>query len=440
MDSRPLLKTNKIRVFVDSNTFHELAKQNNREAIAILRHNGSELLDFVRNPFESDLEELKSIAAYRFEMNAEQKGGVIELKRGEYAERNAFWYKKEDILSTAKAVYGKEKITEDEFARVLAVFIQASFSKFEKSNIYITNDDLLLKKRLWFESHFPGCALNIMSVAEASLFLDLFFKKNGQYLASHGYILNKGYWYLLSLRLRLPRYNGGDEMSSALATRMSYALMALDEIGIQYYNGVNNDTMDNTLYHFNYLITLFTGIFDNLALMTNTKLGIGFVDKRRISLSHGSGREFLKKIREKNLPIREHINSYVDFINLIYLFREKVIHQEGLTKTGFESRSADGVWYANFIKISKEVQQRVKACGDKASPYDPFTEWGSYQLYNEDYLNPYSFSTAAMRKLIEFVDKYMELLGCPSYLEEIKKMNDDFTKTLAFFEKYHLGF
>src|SRR5450759_2745183 len=148
------------------------------------------------------------------------------------------------------------------------------------------------------------------------------------------------------MRLKLPHYNVGDPMIDALSLRFQYILMALDEIGIQFYSGTGNDTMDNTLYHFNYLISLITGIFDNLALKTNSHLAINFVDLRKVCINNNSGREFLREIRNKNQGLRDHISVYMDFINLIYEFRELVVHREGLSSTAFENM--DEHWKANF--------------------------------------------------------------------------------------------
>ena len=188
------------------------------------------------------------------------------------------------------------------------------------------------------------------------------------------------------------------------------------------------------------MITLITGIFDNLALKTDNYLGINFNQKIRISLNNKSGSDFLKEVRYKNQNIRNHINAYVEFINLIYLFRELIVHREGLSKTGFENRSDDGKWKANFIKVNDEIKQKLKACGDKANNYNPFTEWGFYELHTELLLDPYNFSLKAIEKLTEFIEKYLELLGYPSFIETQKQKDEDFTKTLNFFEQYHLGF
>ena len=49
-----------------------------------------------------------------------------------------------------------------------------------------------------------------------------------------------------------------------------------------------------------------------------------------ISLSRDSGKKFLEKVKTINLNLKQHIDTFRDFINLVYAFREKVIHQEGL--------------------------------------------------------------------------------------------------------------
>jgi len=332
------------------------------------------------------------------------------------------------------------RLLKSELDRIVAVFIQAVFNRFEKSNIYITDDKLLLKSRLWFESHFPGDSLNIMSVKEAVMFLDLFFKKNGNYYAASRYSLNKGLWYWLSMRLKLPHFNVGDPTIDALAFRFYYCLIALDEIGIQFYLGADNDTMDSTLYHFNYLISLITGIFDNLALKTNVHLRINFSDLRKVSLSNISGREFLRELTKKNKNIRDHISLYMNFIGLIYAFRETVVHREGLAKARFQYVGKDVKWKANFTQLSKEQMDYIKLCGDMKSELDPFTEWGVFVTGNNYFLEPYHFSMKAITVLKEFVDKYLELMGYPSFIETQKQKRDEFTDTLILFENSHLGF
>jgi len=438
MDSRPILKGSpqKIGVYLDSNTFEELLNRNDRLATAILVHSDSEYLEFVRSPLDTVHNLLKDTPEYEFELDSDSEIRAIKIPQRRSI--HAFGYRMNAIRPIAQKIYEKEKVSQNELDKIITVFVQAVFNSFEKTSIYITNDRVLLKNRLWFESHFPGGPLNIFSVEEASGLLDLFFKKNERYYLRNRFTLNKGYWYWLSMRLKLPHYNVGDAIIDALAFRFYYALMALDEIGIQFYLGVNNDTMDNTLYHFNYLVTLTTGMFDNLALKTNSHLNINFSDLRKVSLSNKSGRGFLGQIREKRPDIRDHIASYMNFIMLIYLFRELVVHREGLGKITFAQR---GGWNANFVEISKEMKDRIKMCGDSNSDIDPISQWGCHNINSVGmYLEPYHFSTMILRTQTKFVDRYLELLGYPSFVEVAKGKMDDFGRTLASFEKFHLGF
>lgn len=442
MDSRNLLvNIEKVKVLLDTNSFNSWINEGNRLAHAILGHYDSEIVDFVRTPLMTTSEELQRVPEYGFELDANAWIRGLSITRANSAQRIYFGYRKEDILSIAKVIFGRAEITDQEFERILLVFVQATLSLVnrETANIFITGDSVLLTKRLWFESHFPGGILNIMSLEEAAIFLDLFLKRKGKYLISAHFSLNKGYWYLLSMRLKLPHYNVGDLMIDALSQRFEFVLMALDEIGIQFYSGTNNDTMDNTLYHFNYLISLTTGIFDNLALKTNTDLGINFADLRKVCISNNGGREFLREVRGRNQTLREHISNYMTFINLIYEFRELIVHREGLAHTAFENRG-DIRWRANLITINEDVRERLRICGDVSSEFDPFTLWGFYQLHDLLLLEPYHFALEATRKLIAFVDRYLELLGSPSFIASARTRGDDFADTLNRFERGHLDF
>jgi hypothetical protein len=440
MDSRPLLNDpKKLRVLIDSKTFDELLEQNDTNSFTLLRYFDSDQLDFIRTPFPTSFEELNKVPQYTLE-EKESNISSIKIVTANYTQEAYFGYRIEDIKRVAEKMCGKDPVSKRELNSVTAVFVQAIFNTLEKSNIYVTNNNLILKNRRWFESHFPGGPLNIMTLDETSFFLDLFFKKNGKYLASSRFSLNKGYWYWLSMRLKLAHYNVGDPLLNSLANRFCYALMASDEMGLQYYLGVNNDTLDNTLYHFNYLITLITGIFDNLALKTDKQLGINFANPTRISLNNKGKNDFLKEVKSKRPDLRDYINNSVNFINLIYSLREPVVHREGLPKTVFEYNNKDGNWKANFIKVDTIVKRNLEACGDTKRKYDPFTEWGLYELPTNCMLDPYIFSIAAIRKLTKFVEGYLELLGYPSFIDSQKQRDDDFTKTLKTFEKYHLGF
>jgi len=455
MNNKPVLnKAKKIQIHLDSKTFVKLLSRSDRLAAAILRYYNSNELEFVRSPLKTIHNELKNIAEYELVLDDNLEIRGINIESEQYKSEMAFYYEKDNILKTAQQIYKIDKINAEELTTVTTVFIQAifnfeetsvrrPFTAVEKPCIYITNDDFLLKNRSWFESHFPGTPLNIMSVEEAVIFLDVFFKRNGMYYASGNSLLNKGFWYWSSMRLKIPHYNVGVPIIDALANKLCYALMALDEISIQFYSGVNNDTMDNTLYHFNYLLSLTTSIFDNLAIETDKHFDINYTPEK-ISLTE---KRFLMKIRDeetgKGKTLRNHIIGYSNYIKLIHSIRNLVIHREGLQKTRFGNINTDETrWEANFIKISKEMRTQICHCKDRPNKYNPVSKWGVYEMneINEFYLEPHNFSIQSITMLVKFVDKYLALMDHPSFIDVQKENNTDFAKMISTFEKYHLGF
>jgi len=437
MLSRPILKDiDELHVYIDSESFEDLLDRGNKIALAILHYFDSNYLDVVRNPYESKHDELKKVVEYKLQYKGSELD-TIEVVKPTCHYIDGFSYKMQDVLDIAKMIYEKEKISQDELNPIINVFIQAVFNRFEKSNIYVTQNKLLLKKRLWFECHFPSGYLNIMTVQEASVFIDLFFKHKGHHYYGNCVTVNKGYWYFLGMRLLLPHYNAGDNYLDALSHRVYYTLMALDEMAVQFYSGVNNDTMDLTLYHFNYFVGLITGIFDNLALKTNVQLKINFSHKSRISLQNINGKDFLVEVREKNPKLREHINSCVEFIRAIFLLREQIIHKDLLKNVSFENRDDGNKWKANFVRVSKEFIEFLEKIGDKPSEYDPFSIWGIYKLYDVDILlEPYQFSITTIEVLSKFVDKYLELLGYPLFNRRTQR----FAEVMNRYEQFRLGY
>jgi len=325
-----------------------------------------------------------------------------------------FGYRKKDILDISKVIFEKVDISEEEYLKTQLVFVHAVFNRSTNKNIFVTLNDVLLRNRLWLENHVPGVMLNIMTIEEVSEYLDLIYKYNEKYFITNIRRLSKWLWYWHSMRLKIPHFNVGDRYIDALATRATYVLMALDEIEMLFYQGINNDVMDSMLYHFNYLISLFTGIFDNLALRTNDQMGIKYTDLKKVSLNND---DFLIDIRNMNAVLREHIANNRNFIRLIYKFRELVIHREGLQTSSFRYGS-DPSWEANFITISEEMGNRINEL-NRDYLYDPFTIMGYYSINTfRRFLEPYHFSKEVTKILFNFVDKYLKLLGFSSFIEE----------------------
>lgn len=441
MFSRPFMKkTDRLRVLFDSSTIDNLLTLNGRSK-ALLSYQNSQFLDFIRSPESVENKVLQRIVAIKKKYNPDGSLHAIEIAREKSVAKYAFFYRKEVIEKIGEIVCKKEELNEDEKKAIELVFIHAALNGDNGLNILVTSDDFLLKNRLWFEAHFPGGTLNIMTMDEATEIVDLFLKYRGSYSISCNYTVNKGYWYWLSFRTKIPFYHVGDSILDALAQRFVFLLMNVDEMGFQYYSGVSNDTMDNTIYHFNYLISLVTGIFDSLAIRTFNQYKLVFKGSNipsRISLRNDIGRNFLRALKEVNLDLRKHIHDCVHFVKVIYLLRERVLHREGLQQACFEYRGEDEKWKANFIRIPMEIVYYLKQSRDIKENYEPWTKFG---VYGSDFLEPYKFAKSSALLLSKFCNKYLQLLGFSNFIEEMKKnkLEDDFVSTIMLFEEDNLG-
>ena len=110
----------------------------------------------------------------------------------------------------------------------------------------------------------------------------------------------------------------------------------LDEEMLGGFVSVDDDLL--IFYLMEYLVSLVTGIFDNLAIETANLYSILFPEKNKISLSNIAGRDFLREVKDKNASLKGHIDNNGEFINLIHECREKVVHREGFKKGSCYSR------------------------------------------------------------------------------------------------------
>jgi len=441
MNSKKLFRGEKLNVIIDSDTFTNPTFSNSKIVKSILTYYTSQDIELLRTEKAISNNPLNNITEIKL-IREESSIKSIKIEKDGFNGNKSttlFGYRTEDIERIVKVVFNKETIETSEFNRLLNIFVLAALRHRDELFIFITEDEILLNKRLWLESHFPGGELNIFSLSESSLFIDLYLKNNKEYLINSGYGLNKGYWYWLSFRTKIPHFNVDDEIISALSTRFQYLLMSIDEIGLQYYCGVNNDTIDNILYHFNYAISLITGIFDSLAIKTNSKLSLGFSNGPKISLSNNTGCDFLRAIRNSKQEIRDHIRSEVEFINLIYSFRELVIHRDCLQSLTYRDENEEGPWKANFIKLDSSTARNIRIVFGSITNLDTFEETGLYEAHGEFFLEPYIFIRKCGNKLVIFVDKYLELLGYPIFIDSLSG-TDDFKQTYTRFNEYHLGF
>jgi hypothetical protein len=241
-------------------------------------------------------------------------------------------------------------------------------------------------------------------------------------------------WYWHLFRSLVPRYHveadADDDYLRGFSIRFQNLLIAVDEIGYQYFQEPDNRTQLNVQYHFDNAISLITGVFDTLALKTAEKYAIDDIRKEFISLSNNRGRDFLDEVREANTDLRDHIADHMAYINLIYVLRPLVVHRGGYQDSLLED--ADQGWTAGVIPLDRfneadrdAFERYYREIDDDPLPYDPLTEWGLYQTDWADagYIEPYHFMKAAVKTLIQFANTYLQLLGYPDFIEQ--RRDDD---------------
>jgi len=446
MDSRAIIKKEgNLKIFFDTKCFNHLLCKNNLDVEKILNYMNSKPFEFIRSPFDTNNNKLKKILTYYEKYDFKEDLSSIEIIREESHSCVGFGYKMQDVESVGKTIYDKNFLTKDEKEAVKLVFIQVELMRSKDSDIFITQNETLLKKRLWFESHFPGLPINIVSLSEAKEIMDLFSKYQNRYYISGDYTCNKGYWYWLSFRQKVPNFYVEDSILKAFSKRFLYLLESLDEMGFQYYLGVNHDTVNTMMYHFNYFISLATGIFDSLAIKTKNKYNLSFKNNNfpsKTSLNKKAGREFLNALREKNPNLRTHINEYVNFIKLIYELRELLIHGEMLDINSFTFIGGEKRYKIGTVEVKGDIIDSIKLCDDKIRKYDNFTQWGVFKFNNNYFLEPFHFVKTATKILVNFSNKYLGLLSYKNFIKELQdtKPNDTFLRSFESFVKDRLGF
>lgn len=453
MDYKPLLyKTKKIEIILDSNSFVNLLASKNllADAILLLRHREHEkYVNFVRTPMDisnSGLNEIKPYIIKRDETNGKLLIQIQDNKHEIFLET---------VLSIARNIYKKdiffeEDISKEGFLKILNICVQsrriadasayASLSKLNQTFLYITNDELIWQNLSVINKLFYQ-QLNIISIEETSIILDTFLKKNGTLYG--GLHIGDLIWYQLSTYSKFPHYNRDGRYMIAFFTKFRFALKALDELTFNYYCGVDYP-FDYTMYHFNYFLSLITGMLDNLALQSDMKLKIAHHPLLEISLCKDRGKKFLPKIGEKKNELKQHIDSNSDYIRLLNTLRHTVIHRDEFPRVSFHNITEG--WEAKLIQVDFDI---ISHCQDKftknENKFCPFSDWGFYQTKFKDerklYIEPYHFSIRTINWLVNFSDKYMELLGYPCFVTEpdlLKRM--DFYDLLDYFQKSHLGY
>ncbi|HEX8680676.1 MAG TPA: hypothetical protein VF707_00070 [Ardenticatenaceae bacterium] len=449
------MNAQKLSILIDTDSFSRALSVENTKAAVVLSFSKVEVLDFIRTPGETESVQLKRIPPFTMVHDRQGNIDAIHIAKEKLSCTVAVNYQDTILDKVSKHLFSGKPITHEVQNQVIFVAVQEALarpypriSRFEappEAHIFVTENPVLLENRLWFETHISSHPLNIVSIEEGVEIIDLFLKHQNRYHLASNWVCNKGLFYWLSFRSKVPHYHVGDAPLDALAKRLTFALMSIDEIGLQYYSGANNDTMDNTIYHFNYFITLVSGIFDSLAIKTNDYLKLNLGNRpERVTLNPRAGKQFLQGVRQERPDLRKLIIEYTPFIKLIYEMREVIVHRELLGNSTFVSGNAysNEEWRINFFRVPEEVARMLQHCRDRRVKYDFVTEWGQYDWPPGHFIEPFRLTKASARTLIRFTNEYLRLLGFSNFIEDREAQNprDDFVRQIRGLEVGKLGF
>jgi cell shape-determining protein MreC len=96
----------------------------------------------------------------------------------------------------------------------------------------------------------------------------------------------------------------------------------------------------------------------------------------------------------------------------------------------------------NCILIDKSILNFIGRNTNKIQKYKSVTEWGIYQFEDDSILlEPFDFSKMVLKKLINFSNEYLNILGYKRYLDEVKDVNpqDLYVLSIEAFKNGKLG-
>jgi hypothetical protein len=368
-------------------------------------------------------------------------------------EGKGFDQKKLNSIYENLSFHPKNPCQEQFFFLLLKYARQRNNLDYIYESVYVSENPIFYEKLLpggtkvnCLKHFFPN--LILVNLERLKDVLDYYEKKNEYYYFNHIKLNLKEEWYVRTLFSNFPELSNAltkyrqnvniVKLLKSLGFRFRKLFYCINCIGIEHYFGnlrkdpiepavaskaveslnegkanisdlrgfIDPDNLFILFYHTEYLIALVTGVFDNLALLTKDRYQI-ILDKIKVSLSKDSGKEFLEKVEIFNPNLKQHINRYHDFINLIYEFREKVIHQEGLNQIV----SPVVPNWSSFIKITPEINYYTKCCGDDKSEYKFISKWGVFEQESYLILDPYFFSKQLVYTLIKFANDYLQKLN-----------------------------
>ena len=232
----------------------------------------------------------------------------------------------------------------------------------------------------------------------------------------------------------------------SISMRLIDMLKSIDEIGMNYYQGSNNDTMDDMLYHLNYWIGLYSGVLDALAWVSLHRYNIPAPNKNKVSLVN---EEVLAELDKRNPKLKDVLRKNHNIVDLVYEPRNIFIHREMLRGMRLQDYQAN--LDLNMIGVEGEFLSHIRSLQDVVQ--GGLNKAGLYVIKDHEryFLEPYRFVKFATRVFIDFLNQYVStleydqlLVGNQALKEKIESATKTIPQTLGFdttkFQELALGY
>jgi hypothetical protein len=445
MDSREILPcTERIQFLLDTDSLENPGNQEYTTLEKLVRYTEYERFRFLRtlgNPAHDLLEDITSL---QIEKQREENRQVVRWE-GEYQGVHSARYIPEIYQDWSEETdWNQPEITVEDL-ELADLFSELLTQRPEQVDILVTCNESVLKNRRLLEycirRHHEG-RMHIMTPSEAGELSGVYMrmKEDFNFYDNDGssYEIDFTLWYWTIPRVFVQHYTaGGEGYLGSMLDRFDSLFLCIDKLGQQYYQGTGNHTDLRTRYHFNYGISLLTGICDVLALHTNKKYGIGIPD-RKTNLRTGK-HPLLKELKDHNEDAWLYVHDNHEVIELLHTVRNDIIHQNGVIKRGpgmtFREHDETTPWRCQNLWMSElEEKDREKfnkhyqEINDEIEDYNPVTKWGIITEFDEQpeihehtAIEPYRFLKQATKEIAEFTDEYLRLLGHPNRVEQSER-------------------
>lgn len=434
MDCQKIIAVKKVNVIIDSYSIYNRIKSNSK-LIKSLKYNNCNEINMFKSPIEKTDTILDEIPSFSFIKSKEDKINGYQVDYGKGRVSHSYLYYDEEMFKGIgeKIIYNKSSLNQYEFQQVINLMVYKSKNiplNDEETTIYLTEDSVILKQRYKLRNWSNSIKL-IMNLEEIDEYLNLYFKNKSKYFIAPQYSYNQGYWYSTYVEFKVPYLpNNSSIYLEGIQNKFVYGIKSLENMGIEYYSGTNNDTYQNKIYYFNYIIISICGIFDNLGLLMHEKYNLQY-DKHKINLKYNN---FFNLLPEN---LKKLIIKYMQFIKLLYSedLRHSIIHGSGFNGIFHYEASPDNLermWEVSCIKLPKKIEKILPHLQDKNKEYDPFSFYGKIDnTFSEEgiiLIEPYHFAKSIFYKTFEFTNFILKEMGYENQIKikELKDIKNDY--------------